>query len=845
MAEIIDEIILKVKVDADNAKGGVKKVGDEVEQVNTKSEKLTNTFKGMLPALGVAAVVGGLIKIGKASLAAADQQLKTEQKLLIAANGRTKVQKELIKLAGDLQKVTLFGDEASIEASAKLLPLLNGNADAVKQLLPLIQDFAAFSGTDLVSAADLVGKSVGTQTNALGRYGIQIEGAVGSSERLESALSSLNKIAGGQAAAAAKVGLGAWTQFKNVIGDIQETIGFFLIDAFQPLVSGMKTFAESVNDYFQVPLSEKLQEEKIEMNLLAQSILNTNDNQEVRNKLIVELNSKYPQLLKNLDLETLSNKDLVIALKEVNKQYDLKIKKAALEEVLAENAKASTQVFKEIYAASKTATEQLGKFGNTNNENIKAIIANENGLLGLEDQYIALSAILKETNQLGGSYRDGTNLTNVALTDLGTTINKIKSLQEELNKLREQGLITEQDYNSFISNNDLLEEVGAQNGAVFGESFGKAAEEKISEKMKEFLKLSKEEFKNELTQTEPLTDEDVLRFLGLSESQIADVLAKELTRDLDIDASSLRDDINQWFEDNPEQEPIETPIKLTLSDKADIADEFVELASGISSFIDSLGIGEKIQREIDALDELINKQRDTISETEENASQGNAKQLALEENRLEQLQAARDAADEKKAKAERASLLISKAVALAEIGINLAREISTINATYAATPPLAAGLTAKAIAFAALQSAAVIATAIPSFYEGTEDTGNGGRVDSKGGFNAVLHPNERVMNAEQNKAIKKAFGYTPKNDELVEMIKNSKNMGVNSNGVLIGMGDANNAMVLNSKVSELIDINKRMLRALSNNGTNINVDENGFAIRMNKVAERQQILNNL
>lgn len=47
-----------------------------------------------------------------------------------------------------------------------------------------------------------------------------------------------------------------------------------------------------------------------------------------------------------------------------------------------------------------------------------------------------------------------------------------------------------------------------------------------------------------------------------------------------------------------------------------------------------------------------------------------------------------------------------------------------------------------------------VATFTPAFLEGTEDTGTNGRgVDGKGGFNAILHPNERVMTKEQNKRV--------------------------------------------------------------------------------------------
>lgn len=42
-------------------------------------------------------------------------------------------------------------------------------------------------------------------------------------------------------------------------------------------------------------------------------------------------------------------------------------------------------------------------------------------------------------------------------------------------------------------------------------------------------------------------------------------------------------------------------------------------------------------------------------------------------------------------------------------------------------------------------------SALPTFLEGTEDTGKQGQgVDGKGGFHAILHPNERVMTKEEN-----------------------------------------------------------------------------------------------
>jgi hypothetical protein len=37
---------------------------------------------------------------------------------------------------------------------------------------------------------------------------------------------------------------------------------------------------------------------------------------------------------------------------------------------------------------------------------------------------------------------------------------------------------------------------------------------------------------------------------------------------------------------------------------------------------------------------------------------------------------------------------------------------------------------------------------MPTFKDGTENTGKGGKIDKDGGFLAVLHPNEKVMKEE-------------------------------------------------------------------------------------------------
>jgi hypothetical protein len=67
---------------------------------------------------------------------------------------------------------------------------------------------------------------------------------------------------------------------------------------------------------------------------------------------------------------------------------------------------------------------------------------------------------------------------------------------------------------------------------------------------------------------------------------------------------------------------------------------------------------------------------------------------------------------------------------------------------------------------------------LPAFYEGTENTGAGGGLDGKGGFLSVLHPNERVMPAKDNKktgGISNSdladIGYKYRTGQLIDLAK--------------------------------------------------------------------------
>ena len=154
-------------------------------------------------------------------------QAKAEAKLRTALGFTSKA---ILEQASALQKLTLFGDEETISAAGTLAKY-QLQEEQIQRLLPLVQDFATVQGMSLVAAADMVGKSVGSSTNALTRYGIEITGVKGSSERAASAVAGLTKQVKGQAEEAAEAGTGGLQQLGMAYDDMTEKIGKGFIPA--------------------------------------------------------------------------------------------------------------------------------------------------------------------------------------------------------------------------------------------------------------------------------------------------------------------------------------------------------------------------------------------------------------------------------------------------------------------------------------------------------------------------------------------------------------------------------------------------------------------------------------
>ena len=220
-----------------------------------KAEKningLNNSLGGLAKKAGIAAAgffgARMLLDGFKQAINLSAQQELAEKKLE-ASLGRTS--QALLDQASALQQQTAFGDEAIIEAQA-LIAAFTDEEETIKLATQATIDLAAAKGMDLVAAADLVSKSLGSSTNALSRYGIEVTGAVGSQERLETLTRNVGNLFGGQAAAQAQTMSGALDQMKNAVGDAAENLGDLLGPTIITIAKGFKGAAEAVGGFLE------------------------------------------------------------------------------------------------------------------------------------------------------------------------------------------------------------------------------------------------------------------------------------------------------------------------------------------------------------------------------------------------------------------------------------------------------------------------------------------------------------------------------------------------------------------------------------------------------------------
>lgn len=126
----------------------------------------------------------------------------------------------LRNLSSEIQAYSNYGDEA-VQKAVALGQSFSGNIKLTDELIKAVVDYAAATEQDLSSAFTLVGKSIGTSTNALARYGVQLDDNMTKEQKMEVITATLSQRFSGSAEKMADSSV----QLKNAMGDLSESWG--------------------------------------------------------------------------------------------------------------------------------------------------------------------------------------------------------------------------------------------------------------------------------------------------------------------------------------------------------------------------------------------------------------------------------------------------------------------------------------------------------------------------------------------------------------------------------------------------------------------------------------------
>ena len=191
------------------------------------------SLNSALVAIGVTASLA----IGKKLVTAFGTQeraiLRVKQSLANAGIFSDELTAKLERNAAALQRVTQAGDEAILEGTATVADLakeLTGG-DFLKVQEAMIALADTFFEGNVRTAATMLAKTLGSSTNALARYGVEIDTTATQQEKLNQILAITGPLFLTSKAAATDI-LGVTAQLSNSIGDLQEAFGGIIVSVF-------------------------------------------------------------------------------------------------------------------------------------------------------------------------------------------------------------------------------------------------------------------------------------------------------------------------------------------------------------------------------------------------------------------------------------------------------------------------------------------------------------------------------------------------------------------------------------------------------------------------------------
>ena len=415
---------------------GTKKAKDDIDKLDQSQKKLGISAGTLKKGLGIAGIAIAALGTKAISTAAQFETLRTRLNTMYGSISRgTKAFQTFNKVAA----TTPFAVKDVVTAGASLKAFGMDAEDTIKQ----VADLAAFMGTDIVDAANAMGRAFAGGAGAadvLRDKGILqlIKDMKGLDDltkltlpefrtALTDALSDPAIGIAGSTDALAETFEGNFSNMMDAVDRLAAKMGDKLLPATRGLVQGITAMLNTMiggEDATQAQITQ-LKAEEHQIRILASSIMNLDLPQEERIKKIRALQKEYPDFLANMKAEEVTNNDIARSLSSLNQETQIKINKLIQERILNKVYEEQKKLVDDVIDGYDRLNNQTINFGKEATKVSKELDKNGNsfskaygkgeefrGMLSSSDDAIlsnqkAYKALVKESADLYKQYVDG------------------------------------------------------------------------------------------------------------------------------------------------------------------------------------------------------------------------------------------------------------------------------------------------------------------------------------------------------------------------------------------------------------------------------------------------------
>jgi len=175
-------------------------------------------------------------------------------------------------------------------------------------------------------------------------------------------LVSLGDLAGvtGSMASISKTTGGQISNLGDTYDQLTLAIGERLKPAMSTFLGGLGDTISAVKEWVEIPVSEKLIDQRVKVNMLATELMNANLPEEHRVELYKELNAIAPEVLKNIDAQKVDVEQLKNNLADYNKELERQIALEVNKEKLKPLMKKQSDAWSELAGLKTVFESSLG-----------------------------------------------------------------------------------------------------------------------------------------------------------------------------------------------------------------------------------------------------------------------------------------------------------------------------------------------------------------------------------------------------------------------------------------------------------------------------------------------------